>query len=75
MQVMSAGETFCYGKVTWSKRGKDHQSQLSFMSYYYVILVLHVLISVNKGILGKIRISKKNCHVNYIKPLFMSIYI
>jgi len=68
MQVMSAGETSCYSKDTYSQRGKGHQSQLSFMSYYYIILMLHVLSSVNKAISGKIREPKKKCHVHYIKP-------
>jgi hypothetical protein len=37
--------------------------------------MLHVLISVHKTVSGKIRVPKKTCQVNYIKPLFMSLYI
>jgi len=62
-------------KIHSKNGGKGDQSQLIFMSYYNIILMLYVSISVHKTVSGKLRIPKKTCQVNYIKPLFMSMYI
>lgn len=62
-------------KIHRAKR-KSLQSQLSFMLYYYVILIGDMFrLKYKRKSSGTIRVQNKSCHVIYINSFFMSVYI